>query len=72
MPWCAHGGGKDLSLGSTPPAVAPVGAAAAVTFFRENIPRNRLSTGIIATLANHGVAETLIISRKGRRTLVIA
>jgi len=59
-------------LDSTPPPVAPVPAAVDVVFFRENRRRTRPNTGTVVNLANHGVPQTLRISRSGSSAFVTA
>ena len=63
----------DLPLGVTPPPVAPVLAAPEATLgFFLNSRLIALVNGTMAVFANHGVAQTLSIKRRGRRALVIA
>ena len=63
----------DLPLGVTPPPVAPVLAAPEATLgFFLNSRLIALVDGTMTVLANHGVAQTLSIKRKGRRAFVMA
>lgn len=75
--WCRprshHQGLRFDEFGVTPPAFAPVPAAPAVGFgFLLKILLMVFVEGIMAILANQGVAQMLRISRKGRSAFVMA
>jgi len=64
--------GASLAIAPAPTAPVPAAAEGTTLFPLLSIPRKTLMKGITVTLANHGVAQTLKISRTGRSAFVIA